>query len=216
MPGWLGTREARHEPAARSARRRPRLRLGQGRHQPLVGATPYFGGPVAAHALVPRADAAPGRRRAVRRALGHRPAPERHADDRLVAVAVLACAARASGRRRGLRARLGGMVPAAVHPLPVRDWRDRLRAFRLPHRLRRLSPACLPIRSPNTSTTCWSSAPAAPACAPPSAWRRRAWPRPASPRCSRHARTPWRRRAAFPPRWATWARTTGATTSSTP
>ena len=39
---------------------------------------------------------------------------------------------------------------------------------------------------------------------------------PASPRCSRPARTPWRRRAASPPRSATWARTTGAGTCTTP
>ena len=39
---------------------------------------------------------------------------------------------------------------------------------------------------------------------------------PASPRCSRRARTPSRRRAASPPRSATWARTTGAGTCTTP
>jgi hypothetical protein len=40
--------------------------------------------------------------------------------------------------------------------------------------------------------------------------------RPASPRCSRPARTRSRRRAASPPRSATWARTTGAGTCTTP
>ena len=39
---------------------------------------------------------------------------------------------------------------------------------------------------------------------------------PASPRCSRPARTRWRRRAASRPRSATWARTTGAGTCTTP
>ena len=38
----------------------------------------------------------------------------------------------------------------------------------------------------------------------------------ASPRCSRRAATRWRRRAASAPRSATWARTTGAGTCTTP
>ena len=50
----------------------------------------------------------------------------------------------------------------------------------------------------------WSAA-ARPACAPP-----------ASPRCFPPARIRWRRRAASPPRSATWARTTGAGTCTTP
>ena len=81
---------------------------------------------------------------------------------------------------------------------------------------KRRPPTAAPIRSTTTPTT-WSwSAPAAPACAPWSAAARRACGPPASPRCSRPARTPSRRRAASPPRSATWARTTGAGTCTTP
>ena len=45
---------------------------------------------------------------------------------------------------------------------------------------------------------------------------RRASRSPCSPRCSRRARTPWRRRAASAPRSATWARTAGTGTCTTP
>jgi hypothetical protein len=55
------------------------------------------------------------------------------------------------------------------------------------------------------------------ACAPRSAGRGGpGWRPPASPRCSRPAATPSRRRAASAPRSATWARTTGAGTCTTP
>jgi hypothetical protein len=52
----------------------------------------------------------------------------------------------------------------------------------------------------HTMTWSWW-APAAPACAPRWAWPNRACAPPASPRCSRPARTPSRRRAASPRRW---------------
>ena len=60
-------------------------------------------------------------------------------------------------------------------------------------------PTARPIRSSITPSTSWSSAPAARACAPRSAARRRACAPPASPRSSRPARTPSRRRAASRP-----------------
>jgi hypothetical protein len=59
---------------------------------------------------------------------------------------------------------------------------------------------------PQVSTSSWS-APAAPACAPRSAWPSRASRRPASPRSSRPARTRSPRRAASPPRCRTWGPT---------
>ena len=71
-------------------------------------------------------------------------------------------------------------------------------------------------RSSITATTSSWSAPAARGCARRSGSRRRACRPPASPRCSRRAATRWRRRAASAPRSATWARTTGAFTSTTP
>ena len=83
-------------------------------------------------------------------------------------------------------------------------------------RQRRPASTAAPIRSRITPTMSWWSAPAARACARSSAAPKPACAPPASPRCSRRARTPSRRRAASRRRSATWARTTGAGTCTTP
>ena len=67
-------------------------------------------------------------------------------------------------------------------------------------------PTARPIRSTIIPTTSSSSAPAVPACAPWWAAARRACAPPASPRYFRRARIRSRRRAASPPRSATWIR----------
>ena len=72
-----------------------------------------------------------------------------------------------------------------------------------------------PTAMSTISMTWSSSAPAAPACAPRSAWPSRACAPPASPRSSRRARIRWRRRAASPRRSAIWAPTAGSGTSTT-